>query len=308
MVLNYTGTVTSHMLVTDMQKHLAWFTNVIRVSFFYAGQTVEVDLKPPSALLDYLKTNSDFQGVIRPETLTRLESLHQNLATIAEECIQRSRSSQPITLDLYEKFNQSMDDYAQQLRQVDDEISSVGVSIDPVTGLRTLSGIHDDLKREMDLRDRKNTPFCVCNLSLDPASYNENAFERQILEQLYTQMAEAMSGMLRSFDDAYHVGQGEFILCLKHVDILDSCGVMERLLEKIAKLQIPADAGQVLQATASCGVVEPIPGNEIDVILQHAKETRLDAQKEGGNMVFEYSEKSALVQAASHSVDQFSET
>jgi PleD family two-component response regulator len=73
---------------------------------------------------------------------------------------------------------------------------------------------------------------------------------------------------------------------------------MERFKDQVANTSISADNGAVLQATLSCGIVEPIPGDEIDTILSNAKQTRLEAQNEGGDLVFQYNEKSALAKMA----------
>jgi diguanylate cyclase (GGDEF)-like protein len=306
MVLRYKGAVPSDMLVADFQEHVDWFTDIVRVAFFYAGQDIDVRLRPPSAFAEYIKNTPEITEIIKEESIHRLDEVHENLAKTAAEFIDRSRASQPITVDLYKRLEEQMDAYALQLRRIEDEVMASGFSIDPVTGLRSVSGMKDDVSREMDRRDRKNVPFCVCNLSLDDKSINSDAYDRKYVEDLYRQIGSRMTGVLRSFDDAYHLGRGEFILCLKHVDMLDACSVMERFIEQISNMTVRLDDGRVLQSTASAGVVEPIPGDDIDGILNNARQTRIEAQEEGGNLVFQHAEKSTLAaQMASKPFDGF---
>lgn len=307
MVLNYTGTITSNMLVAEIQAHVDWYTDVIRAAVFFAGQldTLDFELDPPSAFLAYLKKNNELDALIQQSSIERLDNLHQDLCKTGHQIIQQAQNGEAITLELFEKLEQFMDSYTLQLRRIEEEILSTGVSIDPVTGLRSIAGMKDDLKREMDRRDRKNVPFCVCNADIDENSYSAEDFDRRSLEKLYKKIAVIMSDMMRSFDDAYHLGKGEFIICLKHVDLLDACLVMERFKDEVAKATVTADNGAILQVTISCGIVEPIPGDEIDAILQNAKQTRLEAQEEGGNLVFQYSEKSALARMVSDPPKKF---
>ncbi|MGM0422654.1 MAG: diguanylate cyclase domain-containing protein [Pseudomonadota bacterium] len=294
MVLNYKGTITSDMLVAEIQSHVDWFTDVIRAAFFFPGQPVEFEMAPPSALLEYLKNNNGAEGMIQQTSIERLDHLHQDLCNTAREVIEQSQNGQALSLEMFEKLEQFMDSYTLQLRRIEDELLSTGVSIDPVTGLRSVSGMKEDLKREMDRRDRKNVPFCVCNLAIDTNSYQADQYDRRTMEKFYKTVADIMSEMMRSFDDAYHLGKGEFIVCLKHVDLLDACIVMERFKDQVAETSVTGDNGAVLQATLSCGIVEPIPGDEIDTVFSNAKQTRLEAQNEGGDLVFQYNEKSAL--------------
>ena len=306
MVLNYKGAVTSDMLVADIQKHVDWFTNIVRVAFFYAGQDVDVDLNPPTAFAEYIKNSEQISEIINQSSLEDLDRIHKDLTETAAEFIQRSRASQPITVDLYERLEKHMDAYALQLRRIEDEVLATGFSIDPVTGLRSVSGMKDDISREMDRRDRKDVPFCVCNLSLDNKDLKENGYDKAALNALYNKIGNRMTAVLRSFDDAYHLGKGEFVLCLKHVDMLDACSVMERFITEISEMNITDDQGRTLASTASAGVVEPIPGDSIDGILNNARQTRLEAQAEGGNLVFQYNEKSTLAaQVASKPFDGF---
>ena len=305
MVLSYTGTLTSDMLVAEIQEHVDWFTQVIRAAFFFPGKFIEIELNPPSALLTYLRDEKIDNSVLQRASVDRLEELHKDLCDTAKEVVVQARGGQQINVEQFEKLEQFMDAYCLHLRRIENEILSSGLSIDPVTGLRSVSGMKDELKREMDRRDRKNVPFCVCNLSMDETAVQPAQYDRRSMEKYFAAMAAAMSDMMRSFDDAYHLGQGEFIICLKHVDLLDACTVMERLLKRIEDISITSENGQQIQGTASCGVVEPMPDDEIDYILQNAKQTRKEAQEDGGNLVFQYTEKSRLSQIARQTPTEF---
>ncbi len=300
MVLNYTGTVTSDMIVADLQEHMDWFTNIIRVAFYYAGQDVNIEEHPPRALINYIREHHHIVASLDGQSLSRIDEMHNDLSTVAKQMLDMSRASQPITHDIYQNFEQLIDSYALELRRLQDQILQTGISIDPVTGLRSTSGMKDDLKRERDRRDRKDVPFCIANLRIDANSIENRQLSRPDMERIYSGIAKTMTEILRSFDDAYHLGEGEFILCLKHIDILDACRVMERFIHMIADTEfVMADDRVIDKVTLSGGVVEPLPENSIEDMLENAARMRDEACAEGGCRVIEYTEKSQLEQMSS---------
>jgi len=179
-------------------------------------------------------------------------------------------------------------------------LTRTGGGIDPATGVRTVSGMQEDFKRELDRRDRKGLAFCICVVELDSIDKIKKHNDTVAQNAIFEGVARVFLKTVRSFDDAYHQGNGKFFLCLKHIDLLDACSVMDRIrgivLGERMDFDVPGE--EKIRITMSVGVAEPIPGDEIEDVVENATRALKRAQGYGGNKVEQHQEISRLEQFA----------
>ena len=114
------------------------------------------------------------------------------------------------------------------------------------------------------------------------------------MDFIFAHLAQNIAQTVRSFDDAYYLGKGEYLVVLKHVEFMDACAVMDRLRHNIETLIIMLDGGKEVSITASFGVVEAVQKESVDLMLEHAKIALEKAKEVGGNRIHEFSEQSAF--------------
>lgn len=295
MALQYTGTLSSSMILSDMEAHADWHGQIIRRVFFpeESGHST-VALAPPMALIDWCKKEVK-AGTLDSKVVDRFLVIHQEVVVSVEALLKQA----PPALAGFNSFERSFDAYIRALKRLEQDVLAVNISIDPVTGLRGVGGMWAELKRELDRRERKGEPFCLCAIEIDRLHDICMRFDRRGQEKIYTGVAKLLAASLRSFDDAYYLGKGEFLLCLKHVDLADAISVMERMRARIEQTPIPVGEGlDMLRVTVSIGISEPVPGEKVDIVVANVKEAMEQAKVEGGNRVEEFREVSPLGQYA----------
>lgn len=295
MALQYTGTLSSSMILSDMEAHADWHGQIIRRVFFpEAPDRSTVALAPPMALIDWCEKEVK-AGTLDSKVVDRFLVIHQEVVVSAEALLKQK----PPALAGFDAFERLFEAYIRALQRLEQDVLAINTSIDPVTGLRGVGGMWTELKRELDRRDRKGEPFCLCAIEIDRLHDICMRFDRRGQEKIYTGVANILVVSLRSFDDAYYLGKGEFLLCLKHVDLSDAISVMERMRAQIEQTDVPAGEGvDVLRVTVSMGLAEPMPGEKIDAVVANAKKAREQAKADGGNRVEEFRELSPLAQYA----------
>ncbi len=297
MALNYKSMLSADMLVSDIEKHTEWFGHLIRLAFFSKDTNFEyIDI--PNALIDWCVREADMVD-LEANTVEQLQRLHEELESVAKQLADKAKSDLTITLEDYNAVEHRLVAYISQLRRLENDVKNVSIGIDPVTGLRSASGMKNDITRELDRRERKGNPFCVCKIEIDDINKLIDHYDRHIVENIYSEVANQLMKSIRSFDDAYHLGKGDFLLVLKHIDLLDTCSVMDRMRDEISRININIEGSfESLNVTASFGVVEPVPGDKIDTIMENSKRALMQAQADGGNQVIQWQEQSALQQYA----------
>lgn len=295
MALQYTGTLTGAMVLADMEAHVDWYGQVVRRSFFPEAESKTVlTAVPPMALIDWCEKEVA-EKRLESRLVERFLSIHREVAVMAEALLK----TKPPTVQRFDDFERSFEAYVRALQRLEQDLLAVTTSIDPVTGLRSAGGMWVELRREMDRRDRKGDPFCLCAVSIDRLHDLQTRFDRRGMERINARVAGLLAAALRSFDDAYYLGGGEFLLCLKHVDPMDAFRAMERIRAQTEDTDIQVSGDRdAIRVTVSIGVCEPVPGDKIETVVSNARKAMDIARSNGGNRVHEYEEVSPLVQYA----------
>lgn len=294
MALQYQTSLTSEMLIDDIEKHVIWYNEILRKSLFPSSE-VEVSHTPPNAFVNWCRENITED---QPEynSIARVQTLHQELSEAAHVMLERAGA---ITKSVFDTLEHGYEAYITQLRKLQQDVMTSGAAIDPVTGLHTVSNMYPEVARELDRSARKGGPFCLAHVLIDKLDDYKEIYDRREQDVIYASVAAVMTKMIRSFDDAYFLGQGEYIICLKQVDKLDACSVMERLCDLVRQNLIKLPNMREQTVTISCGVTEPVPEEEkIEDIFKHAKMALGYAIEDGGDRVEQYYEMSRLEQYA----------
>lgn len=291
MAVNYTSALSADLIVAEIEALGAWRDALLRRNLY--GETANGGTPasvPPSNLLSWAERENERLGADR-QSVARLQLIYDDLARLGVEL---AGQAQPLTADLYDRFAAQFAAYVAGMRQLYQEMSDKMGAVDPLTGLRTAAGLRAELKREQDRFDRKGTSFSLASVRIDDLAALQRDHHAAQLDAIYSGVARVIAGAIRSFDDAFYMGQGEYLVLLKHVEFMDACSAMDRMCADVAKTaQALPDGGRV-DVTVSVGVAEAQEREQPDRVLELAKGARLQAEAAGGNRAQEYQEKSAL--------------
>lgn len=166
--------------------------------------------------------------------------------------------------------------------------------IDLETGLRRESVLNKDMDREMQRLARQGKPFSLALVRIK--NYEEiSEQEGEAIGEYVKFVSELIKKCLRSFDDAYRVGDGEFVLALKQADVTGGIRALERLnhLLEDNKYDFTSEALSEKNAALLCCVTEPVADDDINSLIENMK-ADLDGSDNSDDTVLEYHELSPL--------------
>lgn len=169
--------------------------------------------------------------------------------------------------------------------------------LDVSTGLRSKKAMVIDLEREMERRARRGKPFCLALARIDNYEHIQELVSEERHREIVFAVARLIKKCIRSFDDAYRSGDGEFIMCLKHSDMGGGAAATTRLRRFLEEEQIMIqdEKGRSFPLTMSSCVAEPLPGNSLDELMANMRNDLLRFNNEApGNATLEYFEQSSL--------------
>jgi len=289
MAVSYVQTLSSDMIVAEIESLVIWYAQILRHCFYPESLTSPVEIQPPAVLLEWCQQRTE-KDKFDKKAADHLILVYNGLHKAAQDCV----SVLPPLPEKFDLLSYNMEAYVTKLRRLQQDMVNAGIAVDTVTGLRTVSGMLDDMKREQDRFNRKGTSFSVANIEIDCLSELQVKYDRRNLDFIFAHLAQSIAKTVRSFDDAYYLGKGEYLVVLKHVEFMDACSVMDRLRHSIEITSVMLEKGEEVSITASFGVVEAVQKESVDLMLEHAKSALQKAKQTGGNCIHEFSEQSAF--------------
>lgn len=289
MAVSYTNALSTDLLVTEIATLIEWRDDLLRRVLF--PQSVSTPyIQPASALITWCMKERE-RNALDSKIIDRLVLVFSDLVRLGDEIAAQQGG---IAVELYDRFNQQFAAYVDHVRRLHQDLADSAGAVDSLTGLRTVSGLKNELKREQDRFDRKGSAFSIASIEIDRLDQLQQEHDRRGMEAIYATVAKSIAATIRSFDDAYYLGAGEYLVILKHVEFMDACAAMDRLCAEIGNAQIVLPSGGRAAVTASFGIAEAQQREHPEGVIDHAKAARNQARAAGGNRVQEYHERSAL--------------
>lgn len=237
----------------------------------------------PVALGDFSRGASEREEYEKILSQTRYGRIVKELLA-AEELI-RNKAAHILTnripppLADFNELWQVYEDFMIRLHRIERDLLTTDTARDPLTGLRHKSVMMEDLSKELERRSRRGLPFCMVIMRFnDPKFY--------LSEEALQLVSQSIQKTVRIFDDGYYCEKGEFLVSLKHAD---SNGA----LRFVARFNDMLHDFFHAEFTLSSVVCEPVPGDNLQELIQNMHEDIERVIQEGGGMS-KYQEMSAL--------------
>jgi diguanylate cyclase (GGDEF)-like protein len=148
----------------------------------------------------------------------------------------------------------------------------------------------------MERLSRHGQSFSLALVVIDDFDEILKALGRDEADQVIKRAAGFVRTSLRSFDGAYNMGHGEFVLSLKQASISGGQKALERLRDELEKSDVTYRIDtQYKKITMSCCVAEPLPDDDLHLLLGNLRADLGMQEKEAGT-VLTYFEMSPLQQ------------
>lgn len=250
----------------------AWFAQVVRQSFYRDSRMRQENVLLPRPLFELFGIDEED---ITP-AIAQMQRIQDDLHRTAELILEESRL--PDVYD-FDNFLQTYEGFMGRLQRLEIDSLLFDFGMDSATGLRSSSVMFADLERELDRRARRGQPFSIVVARLD--EWSAENYEERI-----RRAAASIRDCMRSFDDAYVSGQGEFIVSLKHADGSGGVKFVDRLQETLHKERV--------NFSMSFCVAEPLPGDNIPELIDNVRGDLQQTVLRGGGVIKQYEDLSPL--------------
>ena len=274
--------------------HLDWFMQLTKRILFVGDHADGQSFSRPvsyTAWYEEVRQKEDIDEAL----LLNLNTRYERLVNLSDKLINNHlKFKEPSSYEEYDELTRFFEGFMDTLRRVEKELILDENGLDPETGLRKKSVLNKDLDREMQRLARQGKPFSLALVRLD--HYDEIfKYEGEDTSLYLKHIAELIKKSMRSFDDAYRTGPGEFILSLKQADVTGGIRALERLKELLEgyRYTFKSDKLDSKMASLSCCVAEPLPNDSLENLLANMRGDLETTDKEE-DAVLEYYELSPL--------------
>lgn len=152
---------------------------------------------------------------------------------------------------------------------------------DQLTGLLNRRALLETLEKERQLSIRQQTNWCVALIDLDHFKKANDDHGHAIGDVVLKGFAEVVSKNLRSVDHVGRWGGEEFLIIFPKTSISEALTCLERLRHAFSDWRSPERP--MLKMTLSAGLVQALPDETIDQLVDRADATMYQAKTSGRN-------------------------
>ncbi len=279
MALEYKAHTKFEALAPILEEYAGWFGDIALSVAYLDDDGVEAPLiSVPYSFKVWLETQESLGSFI----LNDMNKVHEDLVRVGGMLVTALKDKKKPSRKDFEDFKNLYNAFLMRLRRVEKDSAQEGSGIDPDTGLRAAAVMQDDLKEEMERLGRHGNPFTLVICRIDFFAGHQDQ------EKSIQTVVKNIKQCMRSFDDAYYWGQGEFLLSLKHADKIGGQAAINRIQAAVIE-----DEDKAQEMTMSFCLCEPCVGDTISDLLTNMRQDLIDHMNEG-NIILELTEVSAL--------------
>jgi len=257
--------------------YLSWFIQLSKDSLYPEGLNDSKENIAPDSFNQWFEEQKK-QDSFNAQALDALKIQNDRLFDTGGRIVAKIKLSKvSIEYQEYCEFSMYFEMFIDALRRIEKEIYQDSNGIDKLTGLRNKAVMRHDLLREMTRFERNGKAFTIGLLRIrmwDQVSESADENVEKAIHAFAKHMGDQIKLTVRSYDDGYYLGDGFFLLSIKQSNADDGSRVMIRLQNFIEENEFSFDAYGLDEnyADISCCIIEPMPGEDTDELIEEMKD------------------------------------
>jgi diguanylate cyclase len=302
MTLEYNLDTRLGALVPVLEEYSEWFLRVVSRIFYPDAEETEQGTARPESFYAWLE--KAVQDGISASLTQKLRSLHDDMCAGAEKLLADAQESrQRPEYKAFKKFVTLYEEFIHHLHRLEMDLLQENNGIDALTGLRSIAALEKDVAVEMERLSRQGRPFCLALVRINHMDQITQSLGYDGAQEYIRLVSSMIKESMRTFDDAYRLGESEFVLSLKQADVNGGFKALERLKRALdtRKAVYTVDGEEKRLSLLSC-IAEPTPEDDINVLISDMQ-TDIDGVDGDESTVLEYSEISPLQRFARKGIE-----
>ncbi|WP_410474534.1 diguanylate cyclase [Guyparkeria sp. TX1] len=183
-----------------------------------------------------------------------------------------------------EQLRQRLARLEDQTRMLEEQLKQSEAKLfrDNLTGLPNRLAFDHRVRLEMARMRRDETPLTLAIWDLDRFKEINDQLGHQAGDKTLIIVAKTFMNLIRDVDMIARFGGEEFVMLLPAAAGEDALKVVERIREKLARTKLRY-RGREIGVTASCGLAEFTPGEEMETVFARADDALYQAKEQGRN-------------------------
>lgn len=264
-----------------LDDYVDWFGQIASAVAYPNQTNVEDSVVKPQGFLDWVNKSRE-EVSVSEDVLENLVDIHADLLANSETVIQIVSGGEKPDHGTFSDFKNLFDAFVSRMRRLEKDSLADGAGLDEKTGLRNQKVLNDDLKKEMERVGRRGSPFSMILTRID------DYFKYDDKDSVIQLVANNIKKCMRTFDDAYYMDKGTFLLSLKQADMIGAQAATTRLQD-----YIKTDIDNKDETTLSYCMTEPVPGDDVEALVANMM-ADLDAYEGEEDVVLKFVEVSPL--------------
>lgn len=281
-------------LLPVIGDHTEWFDALVQNLFYHEMKGKLLAVEKPLSFAEWIK-NTRQDGIVQEELLEKLAAMHKDMMRAGDKLLVDSKEVKvKPDFEAFQTFINIYEEFMQRLRRLERDFLLDGTGYDPFTGLRSPKVLFQDIERELHRLSRRGKHFCIAFGRIDEVEKIEKYYSESERNGFVKAIADLIKLSVRSFDDAYFMGNYEFVLCLKQADMAGGVSALDRLRKELERKNVLLKLGsEELPLSMSCCIAQPVQGDDIRELLKNLKND-LNTSNRQADSVLEYYEISPL--------------
>lgn len=260
MVSDYEDNDKFHALASVIEDYTEWFAQIALYVAYSGEEHIPENFSMPRSFTDWLE-NNDSDAEISPAAIQPITDIHNAMkGVVADLMIDLAKNQRPRHQSFIE-FKNLYSSFLSSVRRLEKDSTMKSDGTDELTGLRPISALKHDLDREMQRLSRNGNPFSLMIARIDGFVDFDN--QRDAVSTTVKNIKKCM----RPFDDAYYLNDGNFLLSLKHADLVGAEAAILRIQNSLEH-----DEANANKITLSCCMSEPVDGDEVSNLLKNMRD------------------------------------
>lgn len=293
MTLEYDADKRIKDVTAVLDEYSSWFMQVLRCLSYPADINPRTNFSEPESYTQWIGhvERAGLAGGLVEKLKALKGDLNNEVQTLIRDCAQQK--DRP-SYKNYDRLVTLFEEFTYHIRRAEIDLLLEDSGIDSLTGLRSLSMLEDDIKREMARLARQGKQFSVALVRIDGLETMKDENSEDVVLGHIKSVADMIRRSVRSFDDAYRLENDEFLLTLKQSTMAGGVKAMERLKRELEEQDLiyKRGEGKVRLSLSSC-IAEPLSDDLIEDLLANLR-ADLDGAEHAGGAVLEYFEMSPL--------------
>jgi GGDEF domain-containing protein len=281
MALEYETRTKFTALAPVLERYTDWFGQIAVAVAYPNEEQANQEIKLPKSFKQWAE-EAESHGHVNKVSLKDIKSLHDEMMTLGADVIDSIRAERKPIYDEFLDFKNMYDAFLTRIRRLERDNAIEGSGIDEKTGLRNKHVLKNDIKREMDRLARQGNEFTLVMSRID---------KFECLADTNHALLVAVSNIkqcIRTFDDAYYLDNGEFLLSLRHADTVGAQAAISRLQQYLR-----SDNANNRNLTLSFCLAEPVESDAVDDLIDNMRKD-LANHKTDEDAVLQFVEQSPL--------------